>query len=154
MATITGESLPGAILGDDVGITGGTAAFSSAGAGAGITVDISGLTLTGATAGNYSITGTATTTANINAAPLTVTPVTPTTRRSRSAAPCIAIICTASYSGFVNGETLAASDVTGDPSLSTTATSSGALPGSVPDHGDAGDIGLHHLAPFHSSTGR
>ncbi len=118
-ATITNGNLPGAIQGDDVGLTGGTAAFSSADAGTGITVNITGLTLTGTTAGNYSITGTATTTANINPATLTVMADNQSIMLG-SALPTL----TATDSGFVNGETLATSDVTGAPALSTTATAS------------------------------
>jgi hypothetical protein len=118
-ATISAESLMGAVTGDDVKVTGGTATFSSASAATGVTVNITGLTLSGTTAGNYSITGTATTTANINPATLTVT------ADNQSIVPGSAIpTLTATDSGFVNGETLATSDVTGAPSLSTTAASS------------------------------
>ena len=64
----------GGVIGGDVVSCTGTAAFDTASVGAGKTVTVSGLTLTGADAGNYTLASTtATTTATITAA--TVTPV-------------------------------------------------------------------------------
>ena len=71
-ATLTSCTLSG-VLGGDVVTCTGTAAFATASVGAGKTVTVSGLTLSGAAAGNYTLaTTTATTTAAITA--LTVTP--------------------------------------------------------------------------------
>ena len=65
--------MTGALGGDVVACT-GTATFDTASVGTGKTVTVSGLTLTGAAAGNYTLSSTtATTTADITAA--TVTPV-------------------------------------------------------------------------------
>ncbi|MBS0265659.1 MAG: DUF4114 domain-containing protein [Planctomycetes bacterium] len=117
-ATITGKSLPGTIADDDVTLAGGVAAFVTPGAGAGKTVNITGLTLAGADAGNYTLTSPVTSTASINAAALKVT----ADNLSVNVGGNLPTL-TVSYSGFVNGETLATSDVTGTPSVTTTATS-------------------------------
>ena len=66
-ATLTSCTLTGVIGGDVVTCT-GTAAFATASVGAGKTVTVSGLTLSGAAAGNYALASTtATTTAAITA---------------------------------------------------------------------------------------
>ena len=64
-------TLVGVHLGDAVciGTSVSSAAFASATAGTGITVNVFGMTLAVSDAGNYSFTGNATTTANITAAP-------------------------------------------------------------------------------------
>ncbi len=63
----------GAIGGDAVSLTGGTATFDNANVGTGKTVTLAGATLSGADAGNYSLTSVATTTADITLRPITVT---------------------------------------------------------------------------------
>jgi hypothetical protein len=68
-ATIINETLVGVIGNDDVILTGGTATFDDPNIGVDKTVTISGLSLTGPDAGNYSVSGSATTTANITATP-------------------------------------------------------------------------------------
>jgi hypothetical protein len=118
-ASIVDETLTGAVPGDNVILTGGTATFSSAGVGVGIPVNITGLTLTGTAAANYTGSGSTAVTANIDPAPLTVTA---DNQSIVSGSPLPTL--TATDSGFVNGETLATSGVTGSPDLSTTATSS------------------------------
>ncbi len=71
-AVISGSSLMGVISGDTVNLTGGSATFSDKNVGIGKIVNISGLTLSGTDAGNYSVSATATTTADISARALTV----------------------------------------------------------------------------------
>ena len=71
-ATILTRTLTDVLSGDDVSLVGGTANFADKNAGAGKTVTATGLTLAGDDAGNYSITGTATTTADITQRPVTV----------------------------------------------------------------------------------
>ena len=66
-ATILTRTLNPVFSGDDVSYTGGTASFDTAAFGVGKTVTASGLSLSGADAGNYLVNSTATTTANINA---------------------------------------------------------------------------------------
>ena len=67
------RSLVGALDGDEVELTGGTAAFADANAGPDKTVTLSDATLTGAGRGNYSLTGVADATAAITKKLLTVT---------------------------------------------------------------------------------
>jgi hypothetical protein len=75
-ATINGRTLDGVLGTDDVSLVGGTATFSDKNAGTGKTVTATGLGLSGADAGNYTVNTTATTTADITPAPLTVNGVT------------------------------------------------------------------------------
>lgn len=71
-AAVTGRSVAGAVSGDDVNHTGGTATFASKSVGSGKTVTLTGATLTGAAAGNYTLSSMNTTTANITAKALTI----------------------------------------------------------------------------------
>src|SRR5204863_1813658 len=80
------------------------------------TVNVSALSLSGVDAGNYTVTQ-PTTTASISKAGLTVT-ADNKTRAAGQSNPAL----TATYSGFVGGETLATSGVTGSPALSATST--------------------------------
>src|SRR5205823_6597934 len=73
---IASRSLTGVLVGDSVTYSGGTATFADKNVGTGKTVTATGLTLTGTDAANYSVNTTATTNANITAAPLTITAVT------------------------------------------------------------------------------
>jgi len=71
-ATIATRSLSGAVAGDSVSLTGGSATFSDKNVGNGKTVNATGLSLSGADAGNYTLASTsATTTANITAGTVT-----------------------------------------------------------------------------------
>ncbi len=72
-ATVLSRSLNGVISPDDVSLTGGTATFADADAGNGKTVTLSGADLSGADAGNYSLSGVGTTTANIDKADASIT---------------------------------------------------------------------------------
>ncbi|MDQ3344436.1 MAG: YDG domain-containing protein, partial [Actinomycetota bacterium] len=60
-ATVTGQSLNDTISGDNVSLTGGTATFATKNAGTAKTVTLTGATLTGTDAGNYTLTSVATT---------------------------------------------------------------------------------------------
>ena len=70
--SITSQTLSGVIGADSVTLTGGTASFSTSSAGNGKTVTDSGLSLTGAQAGDYLLSN-PTETATANVTPLTVT---------------------------------------------------------------------------------
>src|SRR5207249_9536760 len=96
--------------------TGATGAFADKNVGTAKVVTVSALTISGADAANYSLTQ-PTTTADITKAALTVT-ADDKTRAAGAANPAL----TATYSGFVGGETLATSGVTGTPTLSATST--------------------------------
>src|SRR6185503_19266670 len=72
-ATIASRALIGALAGDEVSLSGGTASFATKSVGTARTVTATGLTLSGATAGNYQLTSTsASTTADITGRSLTV----------------------------------------------------------------------------------
>jgi hypothetical protein len=111
-------ALAGVISGDIVTLAAGSATgtFADKNVGTGKTVNVSALSLSGADASNYTLTQ-PTTTASITRTGLTVT-ADNQTRAAGQANPTL----TASYSGFVGGETLATSGVTGTPALTTTTT--------------------------------
>jgi hypothetical protein len=115
-ATITSCTLTGVLSGDTVTCTAASGAFGNANAGIGKTVTASGITIAGASAANYTAPTTATTTAKITPAVLTVT-ANNVTRPFGYPNP----VFTASFSGFITGDTLANS-VAGSPSLTTDAT--------------------------------
>src|SRR5207248_8273649 len=72
-AMVLTRSLVGAISGDAVSLTGGTATFSDKNVGMGKTVTLTGATLSGGDAGNYVLDSVATTTANITVLHITGT---------------------------------------------------------------------------------
>jgi hypothetical protein len=73
-ATITSRTLSGVVAGDAVSYVGGTARFSSRNVGTEKTVTATGLGLSGANAGNYTVNTSATTTASITPRRLRVSP--------------------------------------------------------------------------------
>jgi filamentous hemagglutinin family protein len=105
----------GLIAGDVVNIS-ATGNFADKNVGTAKTVNLSS-SYSGTDAGNYSITDQATTTADINKAPLTVTAVN-AVKNLGDANPALTVALT----GFVGGETLATSGVTGTGLATTTAT--------------------------------
>ena len=120
-ATLSGSSavISGKVTGDVLGVS-ASGAFANKNAGTGKTVTISSITLTGTDKGNYVLTTTsnqATTTANISKKALTVTADDKSVEYG-DAAPTY----TASYSGFVSGESK--SNLSGSLSFSCSYTSS------------------------------
>jgi len=103
------------IAGDELTIAYGSAAFQSKDAGADKAVSVTGITLTGADAGNYSFNTTASATATIARAPLKVKAQDQVKVYGRPNPEL-----TLAYEGFVNGETLDVLDK--KPTASTTAT--------------------------------
>jgi hypothetical protein len=74
-AAVTGRTIAsGLITGDDVTVSGGTAVFADMNTANDITVTASGFTLSGDDSGNYTIGTINSTTANITAKPITITP--------------------------------------------------------------------------------
>ena len=67
VATVATRSVSGKVGSDDVNHTGGTATFSDSSVGTDKTVTLTGASLTGAAAGNYTLSSVANTTANITA---------------------------------------------------------------------------------------
>jgi len=95
--------------------------FASADVGTGIAVTVSGLTLTGSAAGNYTLSQPVGLSASITPAVLTISAVNQNMTYGLSIPPL-----TASYNGFVNGE--GTNVLSGAPSLSVSATTN-SLPG-------------------------
>jgi hypothetical protein len=115
-ATVLTLSLPGAYSNDNVTVDGGAANFTTASAGMGKAVTVTGLGLTGTDSVNYGLTSsTITTTGNILPATLNVT-ANNTNKVYGTPNPAF----TARYSGFVAGEN--ASVISGSPGLSTIAS--------------------------------
>ena len=104
------------LIGNDVVNVAATGSFVDKNAGTGKTVNLSS-SYSGTDAGNYSITDQATTTADISKAPLTVTAAN-AVKNLGDANPALTVALT----GFVGGETLATSGVTGTGLATTTAT--------------------------------
>ncbi|SOC78729.1 Por secretion system C-terminal sorting domain-containing protein [Salinimicrobium sediminis] len=67
VAEVVDQTLNGAVVGDDVSLTGGSAAFADKNVGVGKVVTASGMVLSGDDAGNYNLTSVGTTTADITA---------------------------------------------------------------------------------------
>jgi hypothetical protein len=113
------------VAGDVLSESYAAASFADKNAANGKTVTVSGIAISGTDSGNYSpATTTATTTANITKAMLTVS-ANSLSRPYGAANPALA----AGYSGFATGETLATSGVTGSPGLSTTAIANSTVSG-------------------------
>jgi hypothetical protein len=120
-------------LAGDVLTTGYTAAsFADKNVGSNKTVNVSGISVTGADSGNYAFNTTAAATANITAALLTVT-ASNTNRPYGTPNPSF----TASCSGFVSGE--GTNVLSGSPALSTTATTNTPV-GNYPIQVDQGTL--------------
>jgi hypothetical protein len=132
---LSGAVLTGVVGNDNVTLNAGTAngAFANKNAGKNKSVNLSGLTLTGANASQYVLVMPEAT-ADILPATLTVA-ADNQTRAYGVANPTF----TSTITGFVNGETLATSDVTGAPTLTTTATTTSAA-GSYPITASAGTL--------------
>jgi len=132
-----------AVVGTDsisVDYSGATAAFDTKNAGDSKDVTVSGLLLTGADAGKYTLSSSATTTASISKAPLTVT-ANNKTRVYRAPNPSF----DAAISGFVHDETLETSGVSGLPECSTTATVDSFV-GAYPIACNVGDLASNNYA--------
>ncbi|HLX94877.1 MAG TPA: YDG domain-containing protein, partial [Verrucomicrobiae bacterium] len=120
--------LAGVLAGDvsnvQLSTNGYVANFVSPNVGTGIGVTVSGLTLTGSAAGNYTLSQPTGLSASITPATLTVSAVNQNMTYGLSIPPL-----TASYNGFVNGE--GTNVLSGAPNLSTSATTN-SLPGAYP----------------------
>jgi hypothetical protein len=132
-AAISSRSLSGVIGSDDVIYTGGTATFANKNAGTAKVVTATGLGLSGADAGNYTVNATATTTANITPAPLVIT-ANDASRPANTPNPPFS----ATYSGLVGGETPAV--LNGVLAFSTPAT-------------QTSPVGIYPITPYGQSSG-
>jgi len=106
-ATVTGTAvINGKIDGDTVTVSAGTAAFANKTVGTGKTVTFSGYSLTGADAGNYTLSAQpASVTANITAKALTITGLS-ASNKTYDGATTATVTGTAALSGVVNGDTV------------------------------------------------
>jgi len=103
LTTATASLADNRVTGDLFATAYGTASYLDKNVGNGKTVNIGGITLTGADAGNYTFNTNASTTANITPAPLGIA-ANSASRLYGAANPAFS----ATYSGFQNGETAAA----------------------------------------------
>jgi trimeric autotransporter adhesin len=103
----TDVTLVGVFSGDTVNLnaSGATGTFASANVGTGITVTVSGLTISGAEAGDYTLTQ-PTTTANITPASLTVTGITAANKVYNANASAALNTTDATLSGVFSGDTV------------------------------------------------
>jgi hypothetical protein len=108
--------------GDTLALIGGTATFADKNVGTGKTVTLAGATLAGGDAGNYSLASVNTTTANITAAPLTITASSPADMLLHGPVPTI----TPAYAGFVAGDN-AGNSLAPQPTCSTNYTLTSAV---------------------------
>jgi len=105
------------VAGDSLADSYASAAFTNKNAGTNILINVFGLAIAGTDSVNYTLSATNTTaTANISAVVLTWS-ATSLTRPYATTNPVLVWVC----SGFVAGEALTNSDVTGSPALTTTA---------------------------------
>jgi hypothetical protein len=104
----TNAKLAGVVTGDTVTVdaTGATGTFASKDVGTGITVTVSGLTLAGPQANDYTLTQPVTTTANITAATLTVTGVTAKDKVYNGTTAATVDATNAKLVGVVTGDTV------------------------------------------------
>lgn len=114
-ATINTRTPAGVIGGDDVQITGGTAAFDDANVGVGIGVTGSGFTLSGSDAGNYTLGAMSGSPGSINPVALDVD-ADSASKTAGEPDPTF----TWTLDGFVNGEDSNSAGVTGDASCART----------------------------------
>jgi filamentous hemagglutinin family protein len=117
-ASLTGTAAVSALGSDLVSVSGtGTGQFADKNAGTAKSVSVTGFSLTGADANNYNAVQPTGLTADISKAPLTVTAAN-AVKNLGNANPALNV----SLTGFVGGETLATSGVTGTGLATTTAT--------------------------------
>ena len=107
MINTSGAKLEGVVSGDTVTLvtSGATGAFATPGAGTGITVLVSGLMLSGASAGNYALTE-PTTTANITPAAVDVNGITAANKPYDGTTAAMLNITGAMLQGVLNGDTV------------------------------------------------
>ena len=116
LASVSGGALSGHISGDVVNLTGGTGTFDTKNVGFNKSVIVTGVSLTGADAGNYTVASTTASTADITPATLTYVadPI-----QGITAPPSTGL--TGKVTGFKGSDTLV-TDTTGAPAWSTPAT--------------------------------
>ncbi|MDH6232250.1 filamentous hemagglutinin family protein [Mesorhizobium soli] len=114
-ATITNAgTLSGVVSGENVSFTYGSASFSDKNAGAGKTVTLGGIALTGVDMGNYTIAATGTTTADITKAVISsITGITAANRTYDGTTVATLDASDAGFSGIISGDDLMVASATG-----------------------------------------
>jgi hypothetical protein len=110
-ASLSGGTLSGIIGSELVGFSGQTGAFSSKSVGTGKAVTVSGITLSGTDASNYTISAPTGITADITAKPLTITGMTASSKVYDGTT--VATLSAGSLTGVVSGDTVDFSGQTG-----------------------------------------
>src|SRR5712671_537397 len=143
-ASVLTRALSGAISGDVVSLTGGTAAFGDKNVGTAKTVTLTGATLSGGDAGNYILDSVATTTANITALHITGSFTAQSKIYDGNAS---ATVLTRSLTGAISGDVVSLTGGTaafGDKNVGTAKTVT--LTGATLSGGDAGNYILDAVA--------
>jgi formylglycine-generating enzyme required for sulfatase activity len=105
-ATVSGTAVvSGTIDGDTVTVSAGTIAFANKNVGTGKTITLSGWSLTGTDAGNYSLSAQSNATANITAKPVTITGLS-ASNKFHNGLPSATVSGTAVINGLVSGDTV------------------------------------------------
>ncbi|MFM9092917.1 MAG: YDG domain-containing protein, partial [Verrucomicrobiota bacterium] len=104
-ANVTARNLTGVVGADSVQLTGGTASFGSKDKGPAKTVTLTGATLAGAQAANYTLASVSTTTANVTAKAVTVTGVTAANKTYDGNATATPAFGAAALGGVIPGDT-------------------------------------------------
>jgi filamentous hemagglutinin family protein len=113
-AVIASRNLTGVIIGDTVSYAGGTATFDNKNAGTGKTVTATGLGLSGADAGNYTVNTTTLTTADIAKADITaVTGITANNKVYDATTAASLNTGAAAYTGMIGGDNLTVATAAG-----------------------------------------
>jgi len=121
--SLTGSAALNGVVGADVVVLGGagTATFSSKNVASGIAVTVSGYSISGTDAGNYSLTQPAGLTANITAATLVIQAIGPTKTTGNTSPVITGSTTNFIYYGNVNGETVTSVTLTPSPTTSQAA---------------------------------
>jgi formylglycine-generating enzyme required for sulfatase activity/ribosomal protein L27 len=107
-ATVSGTAVvSGKVDGDTVTVTSGTVAFANKNVGTGKTITLSGWSLTGTDAGNYSLSAQSNATANITAKSVTITGLTAANKEYDGTATAT-VSGTAVINGLISGDTVTA----------------------------------------------
>ena len=124
-ASLSGSAALSGVLGSDVVVLGGsgTGVFASKNVGTGVAVTVTGYSINGTDAGNYTLTQPSGITANITAASLVIQAIGPTKVTGSTSPVVTGATSNFIYYGNVNGETVTSVTLTPSPTTSQTAGS-------------------------------
>ena len=124
-ASLSGSAALGGVLGSDVVVLGGSGSgtFTSKNVGTGVSVTVTGYTISGTDAGNYTLTQPSGLTANITTATLVIQAIGPTKVTGNTSPVVTGSTSNFIYYGTVNSETVTSVTLTPSPTTSQTAGS-------------------------------